>query len=218
MEDPTLLPGKSRIIHGMLIVLTAIALAGCAAPSGNLRLVSVDQKHEFVQNFTQAYISRNESGDADIVLVEDNIHPSAGDPNKPQRPDPAVMPRELVHVRVFWTPMSGVKADHPANTNASIHWCFICDSAAQPGVMEYCGSGLVVVSQTSDGAKITIRKAWMKEGCQHGQLVDPLGPCNLYGTFRATRDDTEVKSVIAQIKSAATSNTEAQANTVSPVN
>lgn len=203
---------------GCLLPIAAALAGGCSSPAGNLRLVSLDQKHELSQQFTQAYITRNESGDADIVLIQDNIHPSAQDPTKPQRPDPSVMPRELVHIRVFWTPMSGVKPDHPANTNASIHWCFIGENANQPGVLEYSGSGLVEVNDSTNAATITIRKAWMKEGCQHGQMVDPLGPSILDGSFRAAHDDSQVKDVIAQIKSAATNTAEAQANTLSPVN
>ena len=218
-EFPDRFPDGIRIrILGFLVPLFVALAAGCSSNSGNLRLVSMDQKHAFSQKFSQAYITRNESGDADIVLVEDNIRPSDQDPAKPQHPDACVLPRELVHVRVFWTPMSGVKADHPANTNASIHWCFICDNPNQAGVVEYCGSGLVEVSESSSGAEITIRKAWMKEGCQRGQMIDPLGPSILSGSFQATRDDAQVKSVIAQIKSAATNNAEAQANTVSPMN
>jgi hypothetical protein len=201
-----------------LLILLAGILAGCSSQVGNLRLVSQDEKREFSQPFTQAYITKNESGDADIVLVQDNVRPSDQDPTKPQLPDVSVMPRELVHIRVFWTPMSGVKADHPANTNASIHWCFMCDHMGQAGVVEYCGSGLVQVSQDANGAKVRIRKAWMKVGCQKGELMDPLGPSILSGSFEAQWDDGEVKAVIAQIKSAATNNAEAQANSVSPVN
>jgi uncharacterized protein YcfL len=207
-----------RKLTASLLPLAAILAAGCSSHEGNLRLVSLDQKHSFSQTFSQAYISRNESGDADIVLVQDSVQPVHHDSSKPQPPDASVMPRELVHIRVFWTPMNGVKADHPANTNASIHWCFVCDNSNQVGTVEYCGSGLVVVNNSSSGATITVRKAWMKERCQHGQLTDPIGPSLLYGSFRATRDDAQVKSIIAQIKSAANNTDEAQASTVSPVN
>jgi hypothetical protein len=213
----------SRTVRGRLLALSlapllAFSLAGCSSTSGDLRLVSLDQKHTFSQHFTQAYIARNESGDADIVLVEDAIHPVHHDPSKPQPPDDSVLPRELVHIRVFWKPMSGVKPDHPANTNASIHWCFICDSANELGSIEYCGSGLVQVDGGRDGADVTVRKAWMKERCQHGQMNDPLGPSILTGSFHATRDDAQVKAVIGQIKTAGNSTDEAQATSVNPVN
>jgi hypothetical protein len=222
MEDSKLHPASParflRRLPETLLLLMAAFVAGCSTQAGNLRLVSLDQKREFSQKFTQAYITRNESGDADIVLVQDNIHPSDQDPSKPQHPDACVMPRELVHIRVFWTPMSGVKPDHPANTNSSIHWCFICDNTNQAGVVEYSGSGLVEVSESSGGAKITIRKAWMKVGCQRGEMIDPLGPSILNGSFQAVHDDARVKSIIAQIKSAANNTAEAQANSASPVN
>jgi hypothetical protein len=212
-------PGRFlRRFWEVLLPLLAALAAGCSSQAGNLHLASLDQKHEFSQKFTQAYITRNESGDADIVLIQDNIHPSDQDLSQPQRPDACVMPRELVHIRVFWKPMNGVKPDHPANTNASIHWCFICDNTNQAGVVEYCGSGLVEVNNSSNGATITIRKAWMKVGCQRGEMIDPLGPSILNGSFQAVRDDAQVKSIIAQIKSAATNTAEAQANNVSPVN
>ena len=219
MEDSKLQPASpARFLRRLAGYLLPLVAAACSTQAGNLHLVSLDQKHEFSQKFTQAYITRNESGDADIVLVQDNIQPSHQDPSRPQHPDACVMPRELVHIRVFWTPMSGVKADHPANTNASIHWCFICDNTNQAGVVEYCGSGLVELNDSPNGATITIRKAWMKIGCQRGEMIDPLGPSILNGTFRAVHNDAQVKSIVAQIKSAATNTAEAQANTVSPVN
>lgn len=208
-----------RRIFGCAVSLVAtLLLAGCSANEGSLRLVSVNQKHLFSQKFSQAYITRNSSGDADIVLVEDNFQAMHQEVSRPQHPDPCVMPRELVHIRVFWTPMSGVKADHPANTNASIHWCFICDSASQAGVVEYSGSGLVEVSDAKDGASITIRKAWMKQACQRGQMVDPIGPSILDGSFRALHDQGEVQSIISEIKSASSSTAEAQAGGVNPEN
>ncbi len=186
----------------ILPILAALIAAGCSSDQGNLRLLGLDQRHEFSQTFTRAYLDRNDAGDADIVLVQDN--PS--------------QPRQLVHIRVFWTPMSGVKPDHPANTNASIHWCFICDRADQTGMVEYSGSGLVDVDDSSSGAVVKIRKAWMKEGCRRGEMVDPLGPSILQGSFRAEHDPAQVKAIMAQIKAATGNTAQAQAYAVNPVN
>ncbi|MGD0464370.1 MAG: hypothetical protein ABSB74_17950 [Tepidisphaeraceae bacterium] len=180
-------------------------VGGCSTDQGTLRLSSMDGQHEFSQSFTQAYIARNQAGDADVVLVQDEIQPRHPDPTKPLVQDRCRMPRQLVHIRVFWMPMSGVKPDHPANTNASIHWCLVCNDSDAPGVVEYRGSGLVEVDDSSDGATVTIRKAWMKVGRQHGQLVDPLGPSILEGSFHALGDAGQVKSVIAEIKAAGAS-------------
>jgi hypothetical protein len=178
-------------------------------------LLSLDQKHEFFQTFTRAYLDRNEAGDDDIVLVQDGADPLRG---ASQHLNDCVMPRQLVHIRVFWMPMSGVKPDHPANTNASIHWCFICDDVHHAGMVEYCGSGLVELDDSSSGASVTIRKAWMKEACRRGEMVDPLGPSILQGSFHALHDPNQVSAIMAQIKAASGGNADAQANVVNPVN
>jgi hypothetical protein len=163
-------------------------------------MVSLDQRHDFEQTFSQAYIARDSSGDADIVLVQDNMQPRHGNPAQPLTPDATVAPRQLVHIRVFWTPMSGVKADHPANTNASIHWRLVFDNPDQPGMVEYAGSGLVLVDDSHDGANVHIRKAWMKAICQRGDIVDPLGPSILEGYFHAANDPAQIQSLLAEIK------------------
>ncbi len=206
---------RSILLLPALLFISAY-VGGCSSDEGTLRLASQDGSREFAQNFSQAYIARDQAGDADIVLIEDEIQPSHVDPTKPLAPDRWKMPRQLVHIRVFWMPMNGVKPDHPANTNASIHWCLVCNDSYSPGVVEYRGSGLVEVDDTSSGATVTIRKAWMKVGRQQGQLVDPLGPSILQGTFHAIGDPKQVKSVIAEIKSAGSSE-QIQAGYVPPV-
>jgi hypothetical protein len=224
MEDPRLQPisvdqsGCRFFLRSVLPILAVVMVAGCSSNQGNLHLLSLDQKHEFSQTFTRAYLDRNDAGDADIVLVQDNPSQPRGGQALGQRLDGCLMPRQLVHIRVFWTPMSGVKADHPANTNASIHWCFICDDANRSGVIEYCGSGLVELDDSSSGASVRIRKAWMKERCHRGQLVDPLGPSILDGSFHAEHDPAQVRTIMARIKAAAGANAEAQVNTVNAVN
>ena len=208
------LPAFPRGMCLLWPLLLALFTTACSSNEGTLNLVSADQKHQFSQTFTHAYLARNDSGDADIVLVRDDIQPRRSDSSKPIQPDPSIVPRQLIHIRVFWTPMNGVKADHPANTNASIHWCFICNNSTQPGVIEYTGSGLVRIDDSSTGATIHIHKAWMKQACERGQLCDPLGPCILQGTFHATHDASQVKSIIAEIKAAYTG---AEAQAPSPV-
>ncbi|HEX4054587.1 MAG TPA: hypothetical protein VHX86_10015 [Tepidisphaeraceae bacterium] len=183
--------------------LIAAFIGGCSSDQGTLHLISQDGRHELIQKFSQAYLARDETGDADIVLIQDDLQPSRSG---------CAMPRQLIHIRIFWTPMTGVKPDHPANTNAAINWCLVCNNSDHPGVVEYRGSGLVEVEDSSDGALVTIRKAWMKAGCQHGQLVDPLGPSILHGSFRAQRDTGQVKAIIAEIKAAAAPNTPVQAH------
>jgi hypothetical protein len=183
-----------------LLLIALVAAAGCSSNQGDLKLVSMDQKHEFCQKFSRAYVDRSESGDSDIAMVQD------------------AAPRQLVHIRVFWSPMAGVKAEHAINANAAVYWCFISDNPTAPGVVEYTGSGLVEVDDGADGAVVRIRKAWLKEQCCHGMLVDPLGPSTLVGTFHAVHDSVQVKAIMLQIKAASNISAEAQAPAESPVN
>ena len=208
-------PGFGFPLRCILPILAAAIVAGCSSNQGNLHLLSLDQKRQFSQTFTRAYLDRNDAGDDDIVLVQDGGDPARG---SSPRLENCVMPRQLVHIRVFWTPMNGVKADHPANTNASIHWCFICDDIHRAGMVEYCGSGLVEIDDSSTGASVTIRKAWMREACRRGQMLDPLGPSILQGSFNALHDRAQVSAIMAQIKAAAGGNADAQVNVVNPVN
>ena len=184
---------RSAIVRNLLLALAMVALVGCSSDEGDLHLLSSDQKHEFTQNFTQAYVAYNESGDSDIALVSDSE------------------PRQLVHIRIFWSPMAGLKADRPSNANAAVSWCFVCNRAAEPGVVEYSGPGLVEVKDAAGGAEVRIRKAWMKKQCCHGMLVDPLGPSIMQGDFHAVYDSGRVQAIIAQIKAASNINAEAQA-------
>jgi hypothetical protein len=191
---------RFRIVRNLILTVAIVALVGCSSNEGNLQLVSMDQKHVFVQKFTQAYLDYNESGDSDIALVSD------------------AAPRQLVHIRVFWTPLAGVKAERPINSNAAVNWCFISDNPTRPGVVVYSGPGLVEVDGISGGATVRVRKAWMNKQCCHGMLCDPLGPSLLEGDFHAVYDSGQVRSIMAQIKAASSINAEAQAPAESPVN
>src|SRR5450432_2194344 len=103
------------LIRLQLIVASCLLLGmagGCASDTGRLRMVGLDHQHDFSQHFSQAYISRNATGDADIVLIQDGADVRDDDPRKPITPDSLMLPRQLVHIRVFWTPEAGTKADH----------------------------------------------------------------------------------------------------------
>jgi hypothetical protein len=182
------------------IMLLAVCTA-CSSSQGSLRMVSVDNRHRFSQSFSHAYISRDPTGDADVVLVRDGADPRHDDPNKPLSPDAYLIPRQLVHIRIFWLPLTG-KADHPANTNASIRWCLIGNTPEQPSLVVYTGCGLVMIDDTRNGAFVSVRKAWMKPATQRGGMSDPLGPSMLDGSFHALNDPAQVQSLLAQMKQA----------------
>jgi hypothetical protein len=88
----------------------------------------------------------------------------------------------------------------------------VCDNSYQPGMIEYTGCGLVEFDGGTDVADVTIRKAWMKTANQHGQMVDPLGPSIMDGSFRATSNASQVNAIMSEIKAAANFGTEARAD------
>jgi len=111
MEDSLVRRGhfwQMTMILPALLVISAY-VGGCSSDEGTLQLSSMDGQREFSQSFSQAYIARNQAGDADVVLVQDEIQPRHADPTKPLVPDRWRTPRQLVHIRIFWMPMSGVK-------------------------------------------------------------------------------------------------------------
>jgi hypothetical protein len=202
---------RSQAGHRLFAIclFTVATLSGCAS-RGSLQMVSLDHHHNFSQSFSRAYISHDATGDSDIVLVRDEAEIRHDDPRKPLTPDPDVIPRQIVHIRVYWTALSG-KADHPASTNASVRWCLLGDGSGTMGALQYCGSGLVLISDSGDSATVTIRQAWMKLASHRGDMVDPIGPSMLNGSFRALNDPERVKSLLAEIKLATQPALDAQA-------
>jgi hypothetical protein len=219
-EDfPVNLLTKRAIYRAALLFALAMFIsfgAGCASDEGHMQMVSLDQKHDLAQNFTQAFIGHSPSGDTDIVLVsEGGPVKSDIDPRQPLQPEASVMPRQIVHIRVFWKAIS-YKADHPAATNASIHWYVLGDSADQGGMLEYTGSGLVLTDDASDGATVKVVKAWMKNATQTGGMTDPLGPSMMTGKIRATTDQQHLTAVLAQIQQIAANGYQASASAGQP--
>ncbi|MGD1278623.1 MAG: hypothetical protein ABR964_15530 [Tepidisphaeraceae bacterium] len=196
-----------------LIILGTMACGGCASHAdGNLHLISLDHGRDFCQNFSEAYVSRSPTGDVDIVLVQDGIQPAQhDDPTKPLTPQPRVLPRQFVHLRVFWKPL-GHKADHPASTNASVQWCLLGNGPAGKSVLEYGGSGLVVLDDGPNGTTVTIRTAWLKAVSQRGDMTDPMGPSRLQGSIRAIKDPDRVAALLAEMKAALGTMSEVQAS------
>jgi len=178
-------------------------------------MVSMDHRRGFSQTFEQAYISRDPTGDADVVLVRDGADPRHDNPNKPLSPDVCLTPRQLVHIRIYWLPLTG-KADHPAATNASIRWCLLGNTPNQASMVEYTGSGLVVIDNTRNGAVVSVNKAWMKPCSHRGAMSDPLGPSMLDGSIHAVNDPAQVDALLMQMKLATSAAQEASTPAAGP--
>src|SRR5437660_6794141 len=103
---------------GAAIVM--MGLGGCAS-SNQLTLTSRDGAHDFAQSFDRAFAGRNSvTGDYDVVLVHDATG-AASEPGQPIQPA-EINPRQIVHLKVFWKPLNGARADQPGGGNAAVHW------------------------------------------------------------------------------------------------
>ena len=186
----------------LLLAAGASVFNGCAAPSNDLTLSSTETQRDFTQTFPKAFATTNSNGDYDVVMVRDANADAVADTGGPVRPGP-LTPRQVVHVRVFWNPVQGTRADHPAATNAAIHWYLFCDRPNEcPRCVEYSGSGLVWVSGDDQTATVTIKGAFMKPVHCDRSMADPMGPSSLSGTVTAQVDRKQVNQLLAEVKSA----------------
>ena len=187
-----------------------LALAGCGGHSDELKLTSNDGKHQLRQDFSQAYVSKTPAGDTDIVLLSQGDYPEPN-PDQPLRPLPrATVPWQIVHIRVYWKPLPGIKVDDPTNTNASIRWYFFADWLHPSGFLEYSGSALVNVDMDEGQASIDVQNGWLKVTAKRGEMVDKLGPSHLKGDVDARLNPDQVDTLLTRLKTQTAPMTEAQ--------
>jgi hypothetical protein len=174
------------------LLLTAfglLGLSGCGSQA-NLTLTSLDSRQAYTQPFTQAFCTRCDGGNVDVVLV-DQAAESA------MKGEAVTAPvRQVMHIQVLWTPAREMKA---VTSNAAIKWYVI---GAQPrDLLEYSGTAFVALANDGDGGTtLTIRKATIKPSENHGTLTDPIGPSNMEGTIVARLDERTVGRVLGELK------------------
>ena len=195
---------KSSGARLSLATLVLLCLTvGCAGKSTSLTVSSRQSGQTYQQKFSKAYAGRSPQGDFDVVLVK-----GAG-------PDGATGDVwQVMHVRVLWKPMKGVKFDHPTATNATIDWYVMgADgagaNASQPrGLVAYTGAGFVRVHKSGGFATLDIRSATLRPTTREGGMADPIGPARLQGTIVArTGNADQVRDLLARAREAS-----AQAN------
>jgi hypothetical protein len=196
-----------------LCALALIIQAGCAVTGNDLTMTSDDRHRDFSQTFSHAYAALNDNGDYDVVLVHDanaDAIADAGGPIQPGTP----MPRQVVHIRVFWLAESGTKFDHPTAANAAMRWFVFGDravgSTSAPenafDVLEYSGSALVLVHDDGRTASVVVRGASLKPVARRGQMSDPLGPSSVTGSISARVDRGAVDELLRELKEAEQAN------------
>jgi hypothetical protein len=188
--------------------LFALMGVGCAGGT-NLTVTSLQNHQTFQQPVTKAFAGRSTDGDLDVVVVNDGqSRPGAGSPGV----------RQVMHVRVLWKPMKGVKLDNPTATNAAIDWYVFSDSdkaAGGPGLVAYTGAGFVDVQQSGNTATLTIRNATLRPTTRHGGMTDPIGPAKVQGTVVArTGRDEELRAILSEARQASARATDREAAAV----
>ena len=167
----------SRVRLFLLALPLAMASVGCAGPSTNLKVTSLQDHKTYQQRFSEGYAGRNEHGDFDVV-VSKKVASQEGS-------KPAV--QQVMHVRVLWKPMRGTKLDNPTATNAAIDW-YVFDLSEKPGaqgLVAYTGAGFVTIKKENGVATLLIRNATLRPTTREGELADPIGPARVEGTIVA---------------------------------
>jgi hypothetical protein len=189
------LPG--RLTAGLLLgLLLPLGGPGCAAEKPTLTLTCQQKGHVYEQQFAHAYTSRCPKG-VDVVLASD-LPASSGDSVGRRSGASANGLREIMHIRVLWSPDHAMKLDAPVATNASIRW-FVFRGA---DLVEYDGTGFVSLDPDDDTTKVTIRNATLSPVAKQGALQDPIGNARFEGKLVARNDRQRVDDLLSEMKSA----------------
>ena len=177
-----------RHLTPLLILVALLTVStGCGSHhrAATLRLQPQADKRPFVQRFPNAYAVRRDDGQIDVVLTDS----TSNDLNL------------YMHLRLLWRPMSGTKTDQPSTTNAVIDWYVFSQTEPQK-MLRYTGAGLVAANPSAGGRMyVSIRNATLRLAARRGDLVDPIGPSTLTGSFYATVDAGQVEQALAGLQS-----------------
>lgn len=189
---------------GGSFVLICTMLTGCGASQPVLSVVPIQTQQKYLEQFTQAYVTRNAAGDYEVVLIEDPLDESdAGDAGQPLSPSSAASLRHVLRIRLLWRPVPGTKADSPASTNASLHWYVLGGATAEgTSLIHYSGTAFVAIATNGPGAEVTIHNGELKFVEKHGDLIDPLKSFKIDGKFDAVEGDARLAEILADVKTA----------------
>jgi hypothetical protein len=214
-----------KFARGLSIAALSLCtlVSGCTSigPMGKpkLEFTSADTAREFSESFPEAYATQSEDGVYDVVLRNTTLH-SKELPLHPghqidllrqlfpgqQITETKLMPvkgmpiSQVMHLRVFWRPPRGAKANSPAATNSTIHWYILADpTQPHPNFIQYDGAGFIRVTRDDEFFLVEILNADLKSTATRGPMRDPIGPGTLNGYFRARIDPQRVQSLLAEL-------------------
>jgi len=187
---------RGLAIAALCAALLPLAGAGCSSAKPTLSLTSAEGGHQFEQTFASAYASKTPEGSDVVLACSDAVTPE----ESPAKVDRACTLRQIMHIRVLWAPDGPMKVAGPASTNATIHWYVFTDDARRPAMIEYSGTGLVLLDPSDDTTTIKVRNASLKPVSGEGRLNDPIGATRFEAKFEAANDPQKVRDVLSEIK------------------
>jgi hypothetical protein len=185
-----------RIIAVCLLLTLAM---GCSSPGGTISFDSYDQQRTWTSSFNQAYISQNQTGETDIVLIDSgelNQFPRMKK-NEPLQPTPISPIRQMMRIHLYWQPLTGTKKN-PAAINASIDW-YVFGREDSDDLLIYEGAGFVVVEDDGRKQNVRIRDGEIKPRRSYGLIHDPVGFARISGIITAQVNRIRVADTIAQM-------------------
>ena len=183
--------------------------AGCSSQrySASLQFRSIDTSHLFTERFSHAYFSQSDDGDRTVVLIDEGLPRTSSSPNGPLQPLKTIPLIQVVRFKILWNPLHGTRIDAPSTTNCIIDWV-IRENGPQPttDTLRYQGAGFVTAYGGPDSLTIKIRNSTLAAASHSGDLQDPLGRCEMTGSFTADRNDELVASTASRMDQIAFAN------------
>lgn len=191
----------------LLVVLPLLGGAGCSRskPAARVALLSAADGRPFEQLFSAARYARSDSGNFDVVLVDQTEGLSRVDKgrNKPLISGDSTPLTHVMHVRVLWRPTQAIRAGAPSASNATVHWTVL---SRDGGRLDYTGAGFARVfggGDPSSPIRVQLSGVRLAPAVRVGDLEDPIGAANLSTAFRAYPDQAVVRNAIDMIRAEA---------------
>jgi hypothetical protein len=185
---------RRGLCFGLMLVLST--LVGCRSnrPAATVELRAVDESRVMEQRFQKAFFTRDAGGDYDIVLLDQN--------GGLKQTDAALT--HVLHIRVLWRSKSMMRGDSPTATNCSLRYAVL---NGEVGAVTYDGVGFASVYGGDDQVRVMLSNATLTPAATRGDLNDPLGKSTITADFKARRNSTTVKDLIAMTRDAAADRT-----------
>ena len=187
------------------LALMLFSAAGCSSPSAQINFTKANDKKSFFEQFPGAYITSNQNGEYDIILVDDTLRSSGKqESKKPLTPIKQAPLQQGLHIHVFWRPPHAELAKEACVTNAILHWyVFGSGAGSTQDMVHYEGAAFVTLDPGSDKSHIRIGNGSIAVRKIQGDFRDPVGPSQITGTITAIHNDSKVKDLLADFQNRA---------------